>query len=237
VVDVQLKLSDLQALKGTPVSAPVNLDEFRARDIPTGKTAQVDEVKSIDPLAFLVGKVGMTISEQGGKSQIADLPKYIDRQAQVVKSQTGQLTWEYGNGKVLVNAPQAQAVTGFLSGAGAVQLKDVTFNSSMEYGTIMLVSLDNKPLATSSRMLLQVISEENNYGWETSVAQGVREITNLGSAPLVVRDLQGTVSLKRADAGQLKITALDFNGYPRQQLAKNKTISLAPSTIYYLIEK
>jgi hypothetical protein len=86
-------------------------------------------------------------------------------------------------------------------------------------------------------MLLQVISEENNYGWETSVAQGVREITNLGSAPLVVRNLQGTVSLKRADAGQLNITALDFNGYPRQQLAKNKTISLAPSTIYYLIEK
>jgi hypothetical protein len=237
VVDVQLKLSDLQALKGTPVSAPLNLDEFRARDIPAGKTAPVDEVKSIDPLAFLVGKVAMTISQQGGKSQVADLPKFIDRKAQVVKSQSGQLTWEYGNGKVLVNAPQAQAVTGFLRGAGAVQLKDVTFNSPMDFGTIMLVSLDAKPLATSSRMLLQVMAEENNYGWETSAAEGVREITNLGSAPLVVRNLQGTVSLKRADAAQLKVTALDFNGYPKQRLAKNRIISLSPSTIYYLIEK
>jgi hypothetical protein len=237
VVDAQLKLSDLLALKGTPVSAPVNLDEFRARDIPAGATAPVTEVTSIDPLAPLVGKVGMTISEQGGQSQVADLPKYIDRKAQVVKSQTGQLTWEYGNGKVLVNAPQAQAVTGFLRGAGAIQLKDVTFNSPMEFGTIMLVSLDGRPLATSRRMLLQVMSEENNYGWETNTAQGLREITNLGAAPLVVRNLQGTVSLMRADAAQLKVTALDFNGYPRQQLAKNKVISLTPSTLYYLIEE
>jgi hypothetical protein len=172
VVDVQLSLRDLQALKGTPVSAPVNLDEFRAKDIPAGKTTPVDEVKSIDPLAFLVGKVGMTISPQGGKSQVADLPKYIDRKAQSVKSQTGQLTWEYGNGKVLVNAPQAQAVTGFLRGAGVVQLKDVTFNSPLDFGTIMLVSLDGKPLATSSRMLLQVMSEESNYGWQTSASKG-----------------------------------------------------------------
>jgi hypothetical protein len=237
VVDVQLKLSDLFALKGTPVSAPVNLDEFRARDIPAGKTAPVDEVKSIDPLAFLVGRVAMNFSQDGGKSQVADLPRYIDREAQVVKSQTGQLTWEYGNGKVLVNAPQAQAVTGFLKGAGAVALKDVTFSSEMEFGTIMLVSLDNKPVATSNRMLLQVMSEENNYGWETSAAQGVREITNIGGPPLVVRNMQGTVALRRADAAQLKVTALDLNGYPARQLGKGRTISLGANTIYYLIEK
>jgi hypothetical protein len=81
------------------------------------------------------------------------------------------------------------------------------------------------------------MSEENNYGWETSAAEGVREITNLGSAPLVVRNLQGTVSLKRADAAQLKVTALDFNGYPKRVLAKRRVISLVPDTLYYLLEK
>jgi hypothetical protein len=82
-------------------------------------------------------------------------------------------------------------------------------------------------------MLLQVMSEESNYGWQTSAEEGVREITNLGAAPLVVRNLQGTVSLKRADAAQLKVTALDFNGYTKRQLAKNRVISLAPDTLYY----
>jgi hypothetical protein len=236
VVDAALKLDDLLALKGVPVSAPVNLDELRAKDIPPGRTAAVDAVASIDPLAFLVGKVQIDISQNGGPSRLADLSRYIDRKAQTVRSATGELTWDYGKGRVTVNAPQAQGVTGFLAATGPARLKDVAIESALHYGTVLLVSLDGKPLATSGRMLLQVMSEDKNYGWEAP-GSGMREIRSLGGAPIVVKDLSGTVSLRRPDAAKLKVTALDFNGYPKQRAGTASRITLRPDVLYYLIEK
>jgi hypothetical protein len=181
VVKVNLKIADIQTLKGAPVTAPSNLDELRARDIPAGQTANVSQLNSIDPLAFLVGKVSMNFSESGGTSQIADLSRYINRTQKTVSSQTGELLWNYGSGLMTINAPLAQVATGFLS-KGTIPLGAITINSPMEYGTVALVSLDNKPLKTSGKMLLQVMSEDNNYGWKTKAAAGgLKEITSLGA--------------------------------------------------------
>ncbi len=237
VVDANLKLSDLLALKGAPLAAPVNLDEFRAKDIPPGQSVAVDQVARIDPLSFLVGKVSLHITEQGDPSRVADLSRYIDRSAKTVRSETGQLLWDYNLGRVTVNAPQAQGVTGFLQKAAPVRLGAVTIAAGMEYGTVVLVALDNQPLARSRRMLLQVMSEDSNYGWETTGSTGLREITNVGTAPIVVRKFSGTVSLKRPDAAALKVTALDFNGYRGRQTGTASTIRLSENTLYYLIEK
>lgn len=238
VVDVNLKLDDLMALKGAPLTAPVNLDELRARDIPPGKAVEVPQVSSLDPLAFLVGKVGMEFSATGGATRIADLSRYIDRNAKQVRSQTGELMWDYGTGKAIVNSSQAQGATGFLQKAGAIALKDITIDTPMEYGTVVMVALDDKPLSTSGKMLLQVMSEENNYGWDAP-GNGYREIKNTGSSPLVLKKMQGTITLKRGDAGDLKVTPLDFNGYRVVSAATGsaKTITLRENTLYYLIEK
>jgi hypothetical protein len=236
VVDVSLKLSDLMALKGAPLAAPMNLDALRARDLPAGRMAEVDSVAQIDPLAFLAGKVSLRVTQQGGRSRLADLSRWIDRNAKTVRSQTGELFWDYGRGKVTVNAPAAQAVTGFLQQAGSVSLRDVTVAAGMEYGSVIVVALDGRPLAQSRRMLLQVMSEDANDGWEAP-GRGVREIKSLGRAPIVVRKLRGTVSFRRPDAGALKVTALDFNGYPVKRVGAAKRITLQENTLYYLIEK
>jgi hypothetical protein len=52
-----------------------------------------------------------------------------------------------------------------------------------------------------------------------------------------VLELNGTVRFKRADATQLKVTALDFNGYPAGSAATAQEIRLRPTTIYHLIVK
>ena len=52
-----------------------------------------------------------------------------------------------------------------------------------------------------------------------------------------MKQLRGTVSFKRPDAAQLKVTALDSNGYPVAPLGAADEIKLAPDTIYYLISK
>lgn len=234
VVHVNLKLADLLALQGGPAIAPANLDELRARDLPLG-TAPVDRLTSLDPLAFLVGKVAVVISNTSKPSQVADLGRYIDRAAKTVRSQTGELGWNGSAGRVLVNAPRAQGATGFLARAGKIGLKNLTINTSVEYGTILLVSLDDKPLATSSRMLLQVMSEDQNFGWDAP-GTGVRAIKSLGGPPIVVKKLSGTVGLTRPDAARLSVTPLDANGYPAGTAVSAKAITLNERTLYYLIE-
>lgn len=236
VVIANLKLSDLFALKGAPVSQPVNLDELRARDIPAGQTATVQELSAIDPLAHLVGKVVMNFVERDTPSQIADLSRYIDRTNGRVRSITGELQWDYHKGLVTVNAPKAQGACGFLRQAGTLRLRDVTVKAEMEYGSLLLVPLDGQALRTSRKMLLQVMSEDTNYGW-SAPGSGKREIKSLGTAPINVRRFGGTVTLTRPDARQLKVTPLDWNGYPAGKSFTGGSITLQPTVMYYLIER
>lgn len=223
-------------MKGAPVSQPVNLDELRARDIPPGQTATVHELSSIDPQAHLVGKVVMNFVEQDKPAQIADLSRYIDRTNGRVRSVTGELLWDYSKGLVTVNAPKAQGACGFLRGAGVLWLDDVTLRAEWEYGSVLLVALDGQPLRTSRKMLLQVMSEDTNHGW-SAPGSGKREIKSIGTAPVNVRRFGGSVVLNRPDARQLKVTPLDWNGYPVGKVTTGGTITLQPTVMYYLIER
>ncbi|MBC8137791.1 MAG: hypothetical protein H8F28_18070 [Fibrella sp.] len=239
VVTSVLKMDDLYALNGAPVQAPMNLEAFRAKDIPPGQAVPVAKVDSIDPLAFLVGKVGLTFDATGtAKSSVVDLTKFIDKNKKVVRSATGELAWNYADGRMVVNTKQAQGVTGFLSKGGKVTLGDVSILSPLEYGTVLVVALDEKPIATSGKLLLQVMTEDKNYGWQTEgEPDGVRTIKNIGTAPILVKNIGGTVSLSRADAASLTVTALDANGYKTNKVGTAKLINLLPNALYYVIEK
>ena len=71
-----------------------------------------------------------------------------------------------------IDAPAAQGVSGDLRAAGTVELKDLTISSRLELGHIVAVSLDGQPLATSRKILLQVMSEEKPTGFRTEPAPG-----------------------------------------------------------------
>jgi hypothetical protein len=101
---------------------------------------------------------------------------------------------------------------------------------------LFALSLDDQPLKTSGRMQLQVMSEDNNYGW-TAPGEGLRTIQSLGAPPLVVRNLAGTVSLSRPDAGALRVTPLDFNGYKTEPRTGAGSIVLEAKTLYYIVER
>ena len=233
-VEANLSLTRLFNLEGAPVTAPQNLDQLRAADIP-GQAKRVENLGGIDPLTHLVGKVAVNFTPDERPSSTINLGRYIDRNAKIVKSATGELTWDYGNGLVTVNAPMAQGLTGFLNKA-KLDTADVQANVPLEYGSVVVVSLDGKPIKESGKLLLQVMSQDSVYGFQTS-GTGKLTITDVGTAPLVVKKLKGIVSLKRADAATLKVTALDANGYPKQTLPKGGSITLLEDTFYYLIEK
>jgi hypothetical protein len=154
-----------------------------------------------------------------------------------VHSTTGELAWDYSRGLVTIDAPAAQGATGFLAKRGTIELTDLAITSPIQYGSILLVSMDGRPIASSQRMLLQVMSEDNNTGW-SAPGKGVRPIVEVGGPPIVVKEFSGTVSLRGREAPALSVQALDFNGYPSRTEASSKRardITLLPTTLYYPI--
>lgn len=235
VVRVEAKLADLFALKGVPVRAPMNLDELRAKDIPEGGKVKAERLETIDPLAFFVGRVTLNISEQGGISEIADMSRFIDRDRQQVRSATGELTWDYGRGIVTINAPKAQGVVGFLRQAGLIELRDVVLEMNSDYASVLVVALDDSPLRTSRRILVQVMTEETNNGWQTRLQDGLLQIAMLGGSPLLVRECAGRIAFRRSDAKSLRVRVLDANGYPIKTVGDASHLSLLSGTFYYLV--
>jgi hypothetical protein len=108
----------------------------------------------------------------------------------------------------------------------------------MELGNIIAVPLDGQPLGSSAKILLQVMSEEKESGREIEeVSPNVKKIAALGREPWLMKQLQGTVRFKRPDAGQMKVSALDANGYKRSEAGNATEVKLQPDVIYYLISQ
>jgi hypothetical protein len=183
--------------------------------------------------------VSVNVTEGGGTSHGADLSPFVDRGRRLVRSTTGELVWDYGRGLATIDAPSAQGVIGFLARAGTIHTTGLTLSSPLEYGSILVVSMDERPLATSRRMLLQVMSEDENFGW-SAPGTGLRSIVDVGGPPIVVRRLGGEVSMTRSDAASLRVTPLDWGGRPDGAMPAGRDarhIRLAPTTLYYLIER
>jgi hypothetical protein len=235
LVKLNLKISDIEDLQGTPLPQDASFDELRARDIPPGAAIRPGDV--IDPLVHYAGRTSVLFTQQGGPAKLTDLKPLIDRRGQTVVSSTHQLRLDYGKGILTIDAPMAQGISGDLHAAGTTELKDMIITSDMPLGHIIAVSLDGKPLATSGRILLQVMSEEQNSGWQTQpVDATTKKITDAGRDPWLVKRISGTVQLKRPDAAKLHLQPLTFNAYPRDPVTSAATIHLMPDVIYYLIK-
>ncbi len=236
LAEVKLNKADLLHLKGTPLPQDAALDELRLADVPRG--TELKPGQRIDPLIHYAGRVEVSFVNEAGLTKVADLAPFVDHAAKTVTSSTGELKLDYGKGVLALNATQAQGLSGALKVTGTTDLKDLSVTSDRELGHIIAVSLDDQPLAASSRILLQVMSEELESNHQTEpVSPTVKRIVNSGTDPWQVRELKGTVRFKRADAAQLKVTALDFNGYPIGPAGTAQEIKLQPTTIYYLIAK
>ena len=120
---------------------------------------------AVDPLAFMVGPVQVKYGGDPAQTFVADLSRFIDRSRKVVRSATGELTTDFGKGLYTVDAPKVQAAAGFLAQAGPVQLSQLRIACANPYATIVAVALDDQPLATSRKVLIQVGTTCRPSGW------------------------------------------------------------------------
>lgn len=167
-----------------------------------------------------------------------DLSRYIDRAARRITSITGELEWDYGLGVATVNTPRSQGATGALNALPQIELDDVIIRSGNEFGTVVVVSLDGQPIATSNLLLIQAMTQDKPYGFvsqpvldEAGRPTSQQEIVKLGSGLLNVRNIDATVILRRItkDVNQEfdkdvpegsfhepRVFSIDVNGYDQQ---------------------
>jgi len=234
VAEVSLNTNDLRQLKGTPLPQDASFDELRLKDVPQG--TEVKPGQRLDPLLHYAGRAYVEFTSEPGRVKATDLKPFVDHAAQTVTSTTGELKLDYGKGMLVINAPRAQGASGNLKAAGRIDLPALSISSDLDLVHVIAVSLDDQPLASSRRILLQIMSEERASGFETEVAgPEVKKITNIGRDPWQVKNLSGTIAFKRADAALLKVIALDSNGQPAGAAGSAKDIKLRPETVYYLI--
>ena len=210
------------------------ISETRSFDANRDQHYQEDNnqtTRKIHPLAFLVGSVEVTYGNNK-KDKIVDLKQYIDEKNKIIRSVTGEITWNYGEGICFLNTAKAQGVTGFLNKLEEIKLKDITIKSNNHYATIMVVSMDNKPIKQSEKILLQVGTIARSTDWKKQAStwkdkkgnlqQGF-EIINYGKAPwrLENNDIQITLNNPKLT----KAIILDANGLPKQTVELNKNRS------------
>jgi len=243
VVIDNLRLDDLYAMNGTHVFASAALDQLRAAQAPDG-TNEKDAVEDIDPLTFYVGRVTRNFQGTPEQSTRRDVGRYINRDARKIRSITGELVWDYGVGLAAVNTPNVQGVAGFLGKQGAVQFGDVQIEMKNQYGTVMVVAMDDRPLRASEKILIQCMTIDQLYGWATSQEDGkggtIREV---GSAPWGVQKIDAVVGLLWSGPAPRKVVGCDENGYSTERPVDvstdggRLTIRIGESTAYTVVQR
>ena len=235
LADVSLSREDLLQLKGTPLPLDAAFDELRMKDVPSGDGAPEAGVQ-VDPLIHFAGRTRSQLGATPSRTSVQPLGPWIDRARKRVQSTTDELRLDYESGLLELRAPQTQGAMGNLAARPTVELPDVVVSSPLDLIQIVIVSLDGRPIARSSRMLLQVMTEERPTGWRTtSAGPGLHRIESIGTDPWQVRGFRGSVSFRRPDAASLRVIPLDFKGSPQPVMGDARRIELQSSTLYYEI--
>ena len=204
---------------------------------------------SVDPLAFLVGPVEVEYGGDPETTRVIDLSRHIDHGARTVKSITGEIQLNYGVGTCTLDTPRAQGACGFLSNAGPVRLSDVAIRCENGYATVILVAMDDRPLASSGKVLVQVGTSARPTGWMTRIAefpsedgktkvQGF-EVVKSGAPPW--RIVNTEVGLVVRNPGLAKATLLDTAGYPLRDVPGTRagedfSLKLPLNTMYLILQ-
>ncbi|WP_442507571.1 hypothetical protein SH528x_006500 [Novipirellula sp. SH528] len=193
---------------------------------------------TITSLAYLAGPV--EVAFDNGETQLADISSLIDTNKQTVRSITGELAWNYGDGYCTLNAAKAQGATGNLAAAGTIKLDTLTLRCDNDYATVFAVSMDGVNLSESKQVLLQIGTVARPHGWKTEPAQGGKSqrIVDLGSSPWNIENTSAEVVVSNSVLSQA--TSLDANGIATANLLIQKnadglSLKLPPNALYILL--
>jgi len=190
-----------------------------------------------DPATALVHSTRIRSFEQSG----GPYPQ-VDASSAIV-SDTGQLAWHQGGVErsfVTVQTDRSQACTGFMKDVRE-PLRNLAATVDNEFCSIVLTSLDGKPISTAERLLLVTTARSANTGMEWNDKRTT--LAHWGTRPTVIEPVTGSVTLKNLETAQ-RIEAVPLDGaggllasaIPATKSAEGYQIRLGqPATPWYLI--
>ena len=133
-----------------------------------------EKATEVNPLAFLVGPVEVKYDGDPSKTRV-DRPLPLHRPRQEDDPERHRRNPARLQHRPLHRRrPQAQGACGFLEKAGLIKLSDLSIRSANAYATVVAVSLDDLPLATSKRILIQIgtAAQAHRLGHQARRIQG-----------------------------------------------------------------
>jgi hypothetical protein len=132
-----------------------------------------------------------------------------------IRSDTGQLAWYHSSkkaGLVTVDSPRTQAVIGFVN-SNRKPLTNLAVEVNNSFCTILLSSLDEKPIEKASRLLLVAGGRVENTGqiWNSAGT----DVINWGESPTLIEQVKGSITLRYLDgAHAVHLQPIDGAGQP-----------------------
>lgn len=201
----------------------------------------------ISPLAFLTGKVEVVYGGDASKTRISpDMNQLVDLDKKLIRSSSGEMEWDYSKGICQVNAEKAKGVCGFIAG-GKYHLGNVQISSNNNYAAIWVVAMDNQPIESSTKVLVQVGTIYQPTGWteeevdfkaDNQNLHGFK-ITNTGSMPWKADETQVTVDI--ANSKLRKASLLDAAGHVTANVSLRRSkgkvsLTLPRDAMYVIVE-
>jgi hypothetical protein len=240
VVYESRSLQDLWDRRTPIVAEDAGYDPNRDRE----NFSRTSNIKTgVNPLAYLVGPVLTKYGGDPAQSKTVNLNEFADAEGKKVKSITGELELDYKNGLCLLNAPKAQGVTGFLKKVGTFKLGDATISSGNDYATVLVVSMDDKNLKESGKILVQVGTVARPTGWKTKPVEvdkkAGEEIVSYGKAPWQIVKSDVTISVGNRTlktAHVLNPNGMSVATIPLKEVDGAKQFRFPEDALYVLLE-
>lgn len=126
----------------------------------------------VNPLSFLVGKVKVKFEADNPQLYThPELKSLIDQEENTVNSVTGEMSMDYGRGIFTLDTPYAKGISGFLAGDVGYVLDGLYVKSINDYATVSVVSMDEKELDDSERILIQTGTVYRPTGWKEEASE------------------------------------------------------------------
>jgi hypothetical protein len=113
-----------------------------------------------------------------------------------IVSDTNQLAWYTSpqkTGLVTVDTPRSQALIGFVRANGKAD-SNLSVEVENPFCTVLLSSLDDKPIAEASKLLLVAGARVENSGQAWNVVG--TDVTNWGASPTLIEQVKATLTLR-----------------------------------------
>ncbi|MAX26358.1 MAG: hypothetical protein CMJ19_17845 [Phycisphaeraceae bacterium] len=156
-------------------------------------------------------------------------------------SDTGELTFDWGRGTLVVDTPKTQGFSGLMGWRENNKTDNLQCEIDVPYGNVLITSADNKPIDQSQRMILTAAGRMKNTGMEVGPNKaGKTVVLKAGQSPCFVEGLRGQLILKSNIASKLHVYALDSRGrrlgeVPVSRSGNNIKLELTPrwQTIWF----